>query len=210
MTAPTNPQDPSHNLIWYASYGSNLSLERFTCYIAGGTAPGSLRSQPGARDTTPPRAIKPHLLNHPLYFAGESSFWTGGMGFIDHTQPGETRARAYLITRDQFVDIVTQENHLTQPVALDFDTALALGSSHVQPGSPYGLLLHTGHLDDYPVFTFTSQVARQPRTKPSAQYLATIARGLAESHDLTLADAHNYLAAFIATPKAQALTSLRN
>lgn len=196
------PHQLSNDLVWYASYGSNLSIDRFMTYIEGGVAPGSLRSQPGARNATPPRHIMPFTLPYSLYFAGESSFWTGGMGFLDHTAVGATLARAYLITREQFIDVVTQENHLTDPVQIDFDTAINDGTSRIQPTSPYGLLLHAGHRDNYPVFTFTSEQPGQTRTVPSARYLDTIAQGLMQTHKLTTDEAHAYLRSFITQPAA--------
>ncbi|CCH80358.1 hypothetical protein BN12_90013 [Nostocoides japonicum T1-X7] len=43
------------DLVWYAAYGSNLSLERFHCYVAGGRPPGGRHTYPGCRDASPPR-----------------------------------------------------------------------------------------------------------------------------------------------------------
>src|SRR5271167_1182234 len=39
-------------LVWYASYGSNLSGERFNCYLCGGRVAGMSRDCIGARDGT--------------------------------------------------------------------------------------------------------------------------------------------------------------
>lgn len=40
--------------VWYASYGSNLSSRRFSCYLCGGRPPGAIRTYPGAHDRTAP------------------------------------------------------------------------------------------------------------------------------------------------------------
>src|SRR5205823_6117258 len=45
-----------NGLVWYVSYGSNLSAERFHYYIRGGRPPGAARTYPGARDRALPRA----------------------------------------------------------------------------------------------------------------------------------------------------------
>ena len=48
------PRSARRREVFYAAYGSNLSAERFACYIAGGTAPGASRALPGARDSASP------------------------------------------------------------------------------------------------------------------------------------------------------------
>ena len=46
-----------NDLVWYVAYGSNLSQDRFACYVQGGRADRrARRSYPGCRDRTPPRS----------------------------------------------------------------------------------------------------------------------------------------------------------
>src|SRR5438046_3062218 len=99
--------------IWYVSYGSNLSYEgRFMCYISGGTPAGSHHSNPGCRDMTPPVADKPVAMDFELYFAGYSKNWNGAAAFIRRRPtPSTTLGRMYLLTDDQFNDVVLQENN---------------------------------------------------------------------------------------------------
>ncbi|MGW8332136.1 hypothetical protein ACWGLE_30040, partial [Streptomyces sp. NPDC055897] len=40
----------SDGLVWYASYGSNMHLDRLAHYIEGGRPAGAARSYPGCRD----------------------------------------------------------------------------------------------------------------------------------------------------------------
>src|SRR5687768_2345052 len=72
------------NLIWYASYGSNLNRDRFYLYIKGGPLPGKNRVYPGCRNKTLPSAEKNLFLNYELYFARKATVtWGGGgVGFI--------------------------------------------------------------------------------------------------------------------------------
>jgi len=45
-------------LVWYASYGSNMCIDRFTCYLSGGAPSGARLAYPGCRDHRAPlRAI---------------------------------------------------------------------------------------------------------------------------------------------------------
>src|SRR5436305_7842838 len=98
--------------IWYASYGSNLSYQkRFMCYIAGGRPAGSQNTNPGCRDKTPPIDNKPIAIHLDLYFAEYSQWWNGGVAFIKRgNERSKTLGRIYLITDDQFNDVVLQEN----------------------------------------------------------------------------------------------------
>ena len=57
-----------------------------------------------------------------LYFAKSSSRWNnGGVAFIDETTQSNTIGRAYLITKEQLIDVQTQEG------ATWYDNKLYLG-----------------------------------------------------------------------------------
>src|SRR5208337_78464 len=56
------------NLVWYASYGSNLCSRRFMYYIEGGQPESASRPHPGCRDKTPPKDDQPIKISYPLYF----------------------------------------------------------------------------------------------------------------------------------------------
>src|SRR5204862_84081 len=105
-------EDMVPNLIWYASYGSNLSFrDRFMCYVVGGKPAGSTKENQGCRDKKPPRDNKPISLSFELYFAGHSHSWGGAVSFIRHGRDASlTLGRMYLLTEDQFNDVVLQEN----------------------------------------------------------------------------------------------------
>lgn len=185
--------DPT--LVWYASYGSNVSAARFRFYLRGGTAPGSRRAVPGARDATPPRATTVATLPHPLFFAGSFQSWDGGgVAFVDPDRSGRAHSRAYLITEQQFIDVLRQENARGD---LDCDVAdlVSAEDTLVSPWTPYGRVLTGRWVDDRPCLTFTCPDATvmQPNA-PSRAYLTTIAAGLIAGGELGCDEIVTYLA----------------
>ncbi len=76
--------------LWYASYGSNLSRERFMFYINGGKPKFSLKEEKGCTDKAPPLDDKPHKINHALYFAGTSAKWNNGGNCILSTKKSDS------------------------------------------------------------------------------------------------------------------------
>lgn len=99
--------------VWYASYGSNLNKERFLAYILGKKAPGCDICEKGCKDKTLPQDNKQIIMPYELYFAKNSSKWSGGgVCFIGNKKEDNHRTlgRMYLITKDQFLDVVSQEN----------------------------------------------------------------------------------------------------
>ena len=96
-------------LVWYVSYGSNLNRARFMAYLQGGRVAGNDVVHDGCADASPPVDDLPLELPHSLYFAGWSGRVWGGTsaGFITlDVQAPSALARAYLIARGQFVDVV--------------------------------------------------------------------------------------------------------
>lgn len=169
--------------VWYAAYGSNMHLERLTCYLAGGRPPGGARRNPGCRDARPPRRTVPIVLPGRLYFALESAVWTGGMAFYDPYADDETPARAYLLTVGQLSDLAAQEMRRPTGQDLDLTTVLATGRDEFGPGR-YQTLVRTGTLDGLPALTLTApgRCADAPLNPPAASYLRHLAAGLADAH----------------------------
>ena len=194
-------------LVWYAAFGSNLDQDRFSCYLSGGRPLGGRMRQPGCRDPQPPRHSVPAELPYQLYFAGRSATWGGGVAYLDHahTPTAGTLARLYLITTDQFVDVVAQEcggHRLAGPI--DMEQLIAFGSMTAVAGL-YGHLLHPGCLDRIPIVTCTSPEPLVTRTQrpPSTAYRQTIVRGLTQIRpDLDQASIDDYLDARIVEPHA--------
>ncbi|MGW8379377.1 histone deacetylase [Streptomyces sp. ODS28] len=169
---------------------------RLDAYLRGGRPPGGARTYPGCRDKREPAGAAPLLLPGALYFAHESSVWTGGMAFYDPDGAGVTAARAYLVTPQQFSDIAEQEAHRVPGRDLDLDEVLKTGRCELGPGC-YETLVCPGSLDGVPVLTFTAPWGLDAvrHTRPSAAYLRHIAAGLADSHGWDPARIGAYLTA---------------
>ena len=184
------------NLVWYASYGSNLCSRRFMCYIEGGLLEGASRPHPGCRDKTPPKDDRPIKIPYPLYFARQSSNWGNkGVAFVglekEETEP--TLGRMYLITEQQFADVVSQENDGAK-ISMDLQKVKQQGSM-VFRESWYGNILYLGDQDGFPIYTFTSEknIALEAPVAPSPEYLKTVISGLKEVYPVTLDDIVKYL-----------------
>ncbi len=182
---------PDHGDVWYVSYGSNMSAGRLAAYLEGGRPPGGRRSNPGARNSAPPRRSVPVDLPGALYFAGDSPQWGGGVAFYDHDaqepgQGGPTAARAYLVTAEQFADVAAQEMYRVpqqgDPLEEVVLGGIDGGRHHVGPGR-YETLVEVGRMDDAPMLLFTSPhgIDHVEHTQPSPSYLAMLALGLKES-----------------------------
>jgi hypothetical protein len=180
--------------LWYASYGSNLSRDRFLCYLRGGRPEGARRTYPGARDRTLPVADTPFVLPGSVFFGGHSPTWGGGIAFYDAGSTDDVAlSRAYLITEGQFADVAAQEMRRDPGEDLDLTTVLD-ERSHTLGEGHYEALHLVGELDGRPVITFTSpEPAEVEPAAPSAAYLAMIARGLQETHEQTDAEVVDYL-----------------
>lgn len=186
----------SPDLVWYVSYGSNLHRARFLSYLEGGLMPGGRRADTGCRDPSPPVADEALYLRYPLYFSGESRVWGGGVAFLDHAEhPGGdlTFARGYVITGEQFEDLVAQESK--RPHApVDWATLRADGRVVVGPGR-YDALVVVGERDGVAMVTFTHPSPQRDNdtAAPVIGYLNMLAEGLRESHGLSDRAIANYL-----------------
>jgi hypothetical protein len=183
------------NLIWYFGYGSNIYRERFVCYIIGGQPVGNTKSYEGCRDKTLPSKDKPFSIRNELYFSKQSSGWdNGGVAFvkINHSPNITTLGRLYLITRQQLEDVAKQETSSEEIQTINFDEALARGSTVFKSRSWYGNVLCLGKDNDYPIFTLTNEINLAAVTRPSPQYISTIAKGLAQTLKINQQEAIDY------------------
>ena len=183
--------------IWYASYGSNLLEDRFNCYIQGGKPNGSQRNYPGCRNKNLPIDKEETYISSELYFAKESQTWNnGGVCFISNNfgQSKETLARMYLITKEQFIDIVKQENRNSQELQIDFEKAVIDGGIVFKKDIWYGKILYLGNQNNYPIFTFTNEIDIEEKNKPNENYLKIIIEGIKETFpNFNEFDIENYL-----------------
>jgi hypothetical protein len=164
--------------IWYVAYGSNLSRERFRTYLQGGQPDGSGRNYPGCRDTSDELDSFGLLITGGVYFAGRSSGWGAGMAFYDPEPPAEVAARAYLITTEQFVDVLAQETLRSPGMALDLTPAFR-GDRYSDGVGGYPILVRVGCRSGVPLVTFTRhRRSASTLVAPTVLYLAAMAAGL--------------------------------
>lgn len=167
--------------VWYASYGSNLNKDRFMCYIKGGKPNDSSKAEKGCSDKSPPIKNNIYIIDRPLYFAKRVWHWNyGGVCFIGNNKNinNFTISRKYLITKEQFIDIVKQENSIDH-IHLDFNKIIELGAFELIK-KWYGQIVFLGYNDNYPIFTFTTskKINEVEFIKPDKSYLKTIITGL--------------------------------
>lgn len=194
--------------VWYASYGSNLSKDRFETYIAGGTPEGSHSPHVGARDKTLPEEDVPIRYHGRMHFAAISNRWGGGgVAFMDDDSPGHSLGRAYSISMEQFDDVVAQENgRKPGDMKVETEEALIKGKSKIGYGL-YGTLVHIGDYENAPVFTFTGDFTAKealsslhdpkptamPTNSPSNNYIRMIGSGLSETFGMSQYEQADYI-----------------
>ena len=180
--------------IWYASYGSNMSLRRLNYYLVGGRPPAGALTYPGCRDNTPPRQSVAIMMPGEMYFAMDALAWSGGMAFYDPDEVGEIPARAHLISVAQFADIAAQEM-CTQPGA-DLDLSAVLAGERVALGGGcYETMLCAGSMNGISILTFTApwRSSDARLNSPSPIYIRHLAAGLIEGHDWSIVEIAAYL-----------------
>lgn len=181
--------------VWYASYGSNSLVDRFYCYIRGGQFQGNSTQYEGCKDKSLPLDEGSIIIPYALYFAKNSQSWNGGVGFIeiDRNENEKTFGRMYLITKEQFADVVRQETKRTESISIDFDKAKSDGRLEILENSWYGNLLYLGAENGYPIFTFTHSSNLIRFNRPSEDYLKTVIKGIVANSNLNTAELVEYL-----------------
>lgn len=185
--------------IWYASYGSNISEDRFHCYIRGGTPKGSSTTHIGCKDRTLPINNDNFYIPSELYFAKKSikSWNGGGVGFIANTFDSgkNTLGRIYLIKKEQFIDVLKQESNIEQELKIDFESIIEQGSMLVKETNWYNKIIYLGNQSEMPIFTFTHQGDYfNEINKPDENYLKIIMEGLKEITNFNENDLAGYFA----------------
>ena len=161
------------NHVWYASYGSNLLIERFLSYIKGGICRYNGKNYISCSDQALPLDLRPITIPYKLYFGNESSSWgSGGVAFLDTNQPGETLGRMYLITKEQFEHVHMQEgNH----------------------SNWYNEIVTLGDYEGIAIKTITNSSLR-PKARPNESYNKVLVEGIKETYpDMNFEDTEKYI-----------------
>ena len=161
--------------VWYAGYGSNLSKERFLCYIKGGVCQENGREYPGCANNQLVSDADDHAwFPGQMYFGNESGTWNHkGVAFYDPNVSGRTFMRMFKVTRQQLRDIQEQE-----------------GSSPKWYGRIQALGIHS---DGSPIYTLTSETRRLANA-PDETYISLIIRALIKENGFSENEANLYLA----------------
>ncbi len=190
--------------VWYAGYGSNIDTLRFYHYIKGGTLEITGRDHFGAQDRALPIKQSTCSINHELYFAKTSSPWEDkAVAFLKATPDNSkiTLCALYLVTKQQFVDIMAQENGEEPPmqdIIPDMEAAKRGEDSFIGKSNQYtwyGRLLYLGEHKGFPIYSFTSKDSDDSiePAKPGANYLQVIGNGLMANFGMTAKEASVYL-----------------
>ena len=157
--------------VWYACYGSNISAERFSYYILGGTCPHNGKFYEGCDDKRLWRSSTVAEIDGRMYFGNHSRSWQGGVSFFLPDRAGKTVMRLYLITFGQLRQIQLQE-----------------GPSEKW----YGRLLYLFGINGIPVYTLTSEQRRE-QTEPGEKYLSFLREALINEAGMSPDKAEKYL-----------------
>ena len=159
--------------VWYAAYGSNLSRDRFLCYIRGEACAENGKHYSGCSIKSLPEEEGCGWFPGELYFANSSISWDGkGVAFYDPYGKGETFMRLYRITRGQLQDIQKQEGLSARW---------------------YGRIVTLGiQKDGIPICTLTSE-HRNSRNLPSDKYSGLMLKALVKENGLDETEAQKYL-----------------
>lgn len=183
--------------VWYVCYGSNIYTERFMTYINGGRIPGKDTIETGCHDKTPPKAEKKYILPYELYFAGNSKRWgNAGVAFIkdEKSKDKKTYGKMYLISLEQFIDVVCQENNCQMGMfgEKEFLEMIHEGKYVLFPERKYGKLMCIGYDNDIPLVTFTANQIDTNINSPSEEYIKMLAKGIGNTHGLNNRELADY------------------
>lgn len=181
------------DLVWYACYGSNLLIKRFLCYLQGGMPEGSSKSHQGCSDKKYPEDSKQVIIPYELYFSKQSKSWENkGVAFIrsQKDKRAKTLSRMYLITKEQFVEIVRQESGrspLDKTINIDFETEISKKQYVIPNILWYSRIMFLGFEKDHPIFTFTGKWGDEDivLNPPGEKYLKVLIKGIKEVYNLS-------------------------
>jgi len=88
----------------------------------------------------------------------------------------------YLITEEQFKDVIKQEIGQEENIEVDLKRIARKGEEVFKSEAWYGKILYLYEEDKIPVFTFTYENEIEKKESPSPCYLRTIFKGIRETY----------------------------
>ncbi|KAK4477806.1 hypothetical protein RD792_017068 [Penstemon davidsonii] len=199
--------------VWYATYGSNMNISRFRCYIEGGQTEGMRKPCVGSMDKSQPKEIIWKTFPYRLFFARDhtATWGPGGVAFLHPKSNVQDKSYLclYKITLEQFNDVLLQENVTRYDMSCPlFDlTALqtiqskeCISVDFVQRGW-YHNVVYLGMENDIPILTMTCTLSdinsfksgKLPMYPPCKEYANTLVKGLVEGKQLIEEEALAYI-----------------
>ncbi|XP_059303703.1 histone deacetylase 5 isoform X1 [Lycium ferocissimum] len=199
--------------IWYATFGSNMNLSRFLCYIAGGQVEGMQKPCIGSLDKSKPKEITWKTFPHRLFFARErtATWGPGGVAFLHPESNSDEKSYLclYRITLEQFNDVLLQENvssfDMNSPLfdmngLQSIEDTKCISAEAVKNGW-YHNVLYLGKENGIPILTMTCRLSdvenfksgKVSMCKPCKEYANTLIRGLVEGKQLSEEEATAYI-----------------
>lgn len=158
--------------VWYVGYGSNLSKQRFLCYIEGGKPKYGKNNHNGCTNKTPPIENSSLKIPYSLYFAlpehkTQTANWgRGGVAFINPNKEKDVNkwsfSRMWKITGEQYKEVKELEGRTS-----------------------YNHVIKLGEENGIPIYTITNSENLSNVLPPSDAYLKTMVLGLKETYNLT-------------------------
>ncbi|KAH6797304.1 histone deacetylase 5 [Perilla frutescens var. hirtella] len=210
---PSWRSDLSKVNIWYATFGSNMNMSRFCCYIEGGQIEGMKRPCVGSMDKSKPKDVIWKTFPHRLFFARDrtATWGPGGVAFLHPSSnvQEKTYMCLYKITLEQFNDVLLQENisnhDMSHPLfdlaALQtIQTEKSISVEFVQRGW-YHNVVYLGTEEDIPILTMTCSLSevdnfksgKFPINPPCREYANTLIKGLVGGKQLSEEEASGYI-----------------
>ena len=194
----------NQNYIWYVSYGSNINIERFYCYIFGGIPKYTNKNHIGSKIKENPVQQSGLKIPYELYFSKSADVWENkAVAFIRSIKNNsiETLCNAYLIHKKQFVDILLQENNrnpFNENIFLDFTSIIENEEYFLPPDKEniyYGRIIYLGEFKNYKAFTFTAKWDDNDieYAMPGNNYLKTIIEGIKKIYNISSTELTKYL-----------------
>lgn len=140
-------------------------------------------------------------MHHELYFSKSSRTWQDkGIAFIKSIRSNskKTFGRIYLITEEQFICVICQENGLVYPCNVNINVEeVKKQKEFLIEGKKfefYGRVIYLGEKDGYPIFTITAKWDdnKVSCNCPSREYLGIIINGLKEVYNFGKEEIVNY------------------
>lgn len=165
---------PAARSVLYAGYGSNLDLQRFRCYLEGGTPRGSTEHHPGLAVPEAAELVGVGWMSGRLRFVGHSTFWNGACADIDLDGNGRVAVALYRQTPKAVLHLWAGEAGSDPATRLPDEPQHLPDATHAWSG------MQPVELECGRTAWVVTTDGSHPEGLPSDPYLNTMRRGLTD------------------------------